>query len=249
MQFNGKNPTIMYGYGGFGISETPYYSGICGKLWCENGTCFVVANIRGGGEYGPKWHQAGIKEKRINAHDDFISVAEDLIARQITSAECLGIYGASNGGLLTGAVFTRRPDLFKGVVSAAPLLDMLNYHTMLTGASVRAEYGDPADNEMRAVFKKYSPYHNVFRNKHYPEVLFMSSTKDDRVHPGHARKMVDKMLSQGHKVHYYENTEGGHEQASNLKQKAFYWSLVYNYMKEQLVPKKPQPTQENRCKC
>jgi prolyl oligopeptidase len=174
---------------------------------------------------------------RQKCFDDFIAIAEDLIKRKITSPKHLGIEGGSNGGLLVGATFTQRPDLFNAVLCAVPLLDMLNYHTMLAGNSWISEYGNPDDPKMHDIIKKYSPYHNVEKGKEYPEVLFMTSTHDDRVHPAHARKMVDKMESQGHKVYLYENTEGGHGGASNLKQNAYKGGLKYSYLEQKLMNK------------
>jgi prolyl oligopeptidase len=234
MVLNGKNPTILYGYGGFEISMKPRYNSIAGKLWLERGGVYAIANIRGGGEFGPRWHKAALKEKRQNAFDDFAAVAQDLITRKITSSKHLGIMGGSNGGLLTGVSFTQRPELFGAVVSQVPLLDMLHYNKLLAGASWMAEYGDPDDASMGAFIKTYSPYHNVHATKRYPKVFFVTSTKDDRVHPGHARKMVAKMKAQGHPVFYYENTEGGHAAGANLKQHAKRYALEYTYFAQEL---------------
>ncbi|MDX1626695.1 MAG: prolyl oligopeptidase family serine peptidase, partial [Wenzhouxiangellaceae bacterium] len=205
---DGANPTLLTAYGGFEVSRTPFYSGVTGSAWLERGGVFVLANIRGGGEFGPKWHQAALKENRQRAFDDLIAVAEDLVERGITSPDHLGIQGGSNGGLLVGAVMVQRPDLFDAVVSQVPLLDMRRYHELLAGASWMAEYGDPDDPEQWAYISKYSPYHNVSAEVDYPRAFFTTSTRDDRVHPGHARKMVAKMLGQGHDVLYYENIEG-----------------------------------------
>jgi prolyl oligopeptidase len=232
---DGNNPTLLYGYGGFEIPMTPGYNPFAGKLWLEQGGVYVLANIRGGGEFGPKWHQAALRENRHKAFEDFISIAEDLIRKQITSPQRLGIMGGSNGGLLMGAMLTQRPDLFKGVICAVPLLDMLRYHKLLAGASWMEEYGDPDDAEMREYIESYSPYQNVFSDRTYPQVLFITSTKDDRVHPGHARKMVAKMEDQGHKVFYYENTEGGHSAGANLKQHAKMDALKFVYLHKLLV--------------
>jgi len=231
----GKAPTLLYGYGGFEVSRTPSYSSVNGKLWLEQGGLYALANIRGGGEFGPKWHQAALKKNRHKAYDDFIAVGEHLVASKVTSREHLAIFGGSNGGLLVGAVMTRRPDLFKAVICMVPLLDMLRYSQLLAGASWMAEYGDPRDKSMRRYLASYSPYHNVRADVDYPSLLFMTSTKDDRVHPGHARKMAAKMKSQGHKdLLYYENMEGGHAASANLEQKAEMTALRYAFLKETL---------------
>lgn len=235
LNFDGTAPTLLYGYGGFLISQKPFYSGVTGKAWLEKGGVYVVANIRGGGEFGPRWHQAALKENRQKAFDDFIAIAEDLIKRQITSPERLGMMGGSNGGLLVGAVMTQRPDLFNAVVCQVPLLDMLRYHKLLAGASWMAEYGDPDNPAMRSVIKKYSPYHNVQKTKEYPKPFFFTSTLDDRVHPGHARKMVARMEKQGHPVLYYENIEGGHSGAANLEQRLKVWTMSFVYLYQQLM--------------
>jgi prolyl oligopeptidase len=233
---NGTNPTLLSGYGGFEIPELPSYMPVAGNLWLERGGVYVVANIRGGGEFGPRWHQAALKENRQKAFDDFLAVAEDLIAKKITSPRHLGIMGGSNGGLLVGACFTQRPELFRAVVCLVPLLDMLRYTQLLAGASWMAEYGDPDDPKMRPVIARYSPYQNVKPDVDYPEVFFLTSTKDDRVHPGHARKMVARMTGMGHKVFYYENIEGGHGAAANLLQRARREALAYVYLHEKLFP-------------
>jgi prolyl oligopeptidase len=232
--FDGKQPTLLYGYGGFEIAEVPHYSGTVGTGWLARDGAFVVANIRGGGEYGPRWHQAALKENRQHAFDDFIAVAEDLIARKLTSPEHLGIYGGSNGGLLVGAVMLQRPDLFKAVVCAVPLLDMKRYKMLLAGASWMAEYGDPDDPGAWAYISRYSPYQNVRKDVKYPRVLFVTSTRDDRVHPAHARKMVARMLEQGHDVLYYENIEGGHAAAANNEQIAYRSALLYAFLWKEL---------------
>jgi prolyl oligopeptidase len=231
---NGSNPTLLGGYGGFEIPEIPHYNGVRGAAWLEKGGIYALANIRGGGEFGPKWHQAALKENRQRAYDDFIAVAEDLIERRITSPRHLGIMGGSNGGLLVGAVFTQRPELFNAVVCAVPLLDMKRYNKLLAGASWMAEYGNPDIPEEWAYIKKYSPYHNVFADKKYPQVFFYTSTRDDRVHPGHARKMVAKMEEMGHTVFYYENMEGGHAGAVTNKQIALRTAMSYAYLWMQL---------------
>jgi prolyl oligopeptidase len=232
---NARNPTLLSAYGGFEVARTPIYSGVLGTAWLEHGGVYVLANIRGGGEFGPRWHQAARKENRQRAYDDFIAVAEDLIARRITSPEHLGIQGGSNGGLLVGAAFTQRPELFNAVVCQVPLLDMRRYHRLLAGASWMAEYGDPDDPDQWHFISGYSPLHNVSATTCYPQVLFTTSTRDDRVHPGHARKMAAKMQALGHDVLYYENIEGGHGGAANLAQTAFVQALVYAYLHGRLA--------------
>ncbi|KAB8045428.1 prolyl oligopeptidase family serine peptidase [Janthinobacterium aquaticum] len=233
-RLDGKNPTVLYGYGGFEVSLKPNYSGIIGESWLKQGGVYVLANIRGGGEFGPRWHQAALKENRQRAYDDFISVAQDLIKRKLTSPRHLGIMGGSNGGLLVGAVLTQRPDLFNAVVSQVPLLDMRRYNKLLAGASWMGEYGDPDVPEQWSYISKYSPYQNVFKDRKYPRTLFTTSTRDDRVHPGHARKMVAKMDEQGHDVLYWENTEGGHAGAANNDQQALMWAMTYTFLQKQL---------------
>jgi prolyl oligopeptidase len=230
MPLNGQNPTLLYGYGGFEVSLQPTYSGVIGKTWLENGGVYVLSNIRGGGEFGPKWHQAGLKEKRQVIYDDFHGIAEDLIAKKITSPKHLGISGGSNGGLLVGVAFTQRPDLYNAVVCAVPLLDMKRFNHLLAGASWMGEYGDPDIAEQWAYIKKYSPYQNLKAGQKYPEVYFTTSTKDDRVHPGHARKMVAKMSDMGYKVYYFENTEGGHAGSSTNDQRARATAMQYSYL-------------------
>jgi len=233
-EMNGKTPTMLYGYGGFEISLAPSYMQGFNKLWIENGGAYVLANIRGGGEYGPAWHQAALKENRQRAFDDFIAIAENLIETGLTSPKHLGIRGGSNGGLLMGVMTTQRPDLFNAVITAVPLLDMMRYHTLLAGASWMGEYGNPDVPEERAYIAEYSPYQNLKAETDYPEVFFYTSTKDDRVHPGHARKMAAKMAGMGKPVIYYENTEGGHSAAANLKQRAFTDALQAVYALKKL---------------
>jgi prolyl oligopeptidase len=234
-RFDGRNPTLLYGYGGFEVSLKPAYSGMIGAGWLEQGGVYVLANIRGGGEFGPRWHQAALKEHRQNAFDDFLAVAQDLIERKITSPRHLGIMGGSNGGLLVGAALTQRPELFKAVVCQVPLLDMRRYHKLLAGASWMGEYGDPDDPQQWEFIGQYSPYQNVFQHKQYPRVLFTTSTRDDRVHPGHARKMAALMESQGHAVLYWENLEGGHAGAANNTQQARMWALTYSFLRKELT--------------
>ena len=234
VEWNGSNPTLLYGYGGFEVSLKPFYSGVTGAAWLAEGGVYVLANIRGGGEFGPRWHQAALKENRQKAFDDFLAVAQDLIRRKLTSPRHLGIMGGSNGGLLVGAALTQRPDLFNAVVCQVPLLDMRRYHELLAGASWMGEYGDPDDPAQWAAIAKYSPYHNVSSEKQYPRVLFTTSTRDDRVHPGHARKMAALMAHQGHDVLYWENTEGGHAGAANNEQTATMYALTYAFLLQQL---------------
>ena len=231
---DGRNPTLLYGYGGFEVAMTPFYSGGVGRAWTTRGGVYVFTNIRGGGEFGPAWHQAAIKANKQKSYDDFIAVAEDLIAHKITQPRHLGIQGGSNGGLLVGAVMVQRPDLFNAVVCQVPLLDMQRYHKLLAGASWMAEYGDPDKAEEWAWISKYSPYQNVKAGVKMPPVIFTTSTRDDRVHPGHARKMAARMREQGHVVRYWENIEGGHGGAADNGQKAEMMSLEYSFLWQQL---------------
>ena len=227
---NGKNPTLLSGYGGFENSSLPYYSATTGHSWLARGGFYALANIRGGGEFGPKWHQVAVREGQQKTFDDFIAVGEDLIAKGITSPAHLGIEGGSQGGLLVGTAFTQRPDLFGAVVCAVPLLDMKRYHKLLAGASWMAEYGDPDNPDDWEFIRLWSPYQLIQPGVKYPEPFFFTSTRDDRVHPGHARKMVAKMLAYGHPVLYWENTEGGHAGSANLEQAAYQWALAYSYL-------------------
>ena len=233
-KLDGKNPTLLYGYGGFEISQLPGYSGSIGNGWLKQGGVYVVANIRGGGEFGPRWHQAGLKANRQKVYDDFIAVAEDLVAKKISSPRHLAISGGSNGGLLVGAVMVQRPDLFQAVVCSVPLLDMRRYNQLLAGASWVAEYGNPDDPKEWEFISKYSPYQNVKAGVKMPKVLFVTSTRDDRVHPGHARKMMARMLEQGHEVYYYENIEGGHAGSANNAQLAYRTALQYAFLLKEL---------------
>ncbi len=236
-QFNGKNPTHIFSYGGFRNSLTPSYSGsyealsgAYGKLWLERGGVFVLANIRGGGEYGPQWHQAALFKNRHKAYEDFESVAKNLIKRNITSPKHLGIEGRSNGGLLVTATMTRHPELYSAVICGAPLIDMKRYNKLLAGASWVGEYGNPDDPDMWEYIKTYSPYQNVKKDNTYPSILFYTSTRDDRVHPGHARKMAAKMKAFNHRVEYYENIEGGHHGFSTNEQLAHRLALSYTHL-------------------
>ncbi|MGQ0836728.1 MAG: prolyl oligopeptidase family serine peptidase [Gammaproteobacteria bacterium] len=232
---DGTAPTLLYAYGGFQISMTPSYSAAIGQLWLEEGGVFVLANIRGGGEFGPAWHQAGLKTKRQVVYDDFIAVAEDLIRRKITSPRRLGIQGGSNGGLLMGAALTQRPELFHAAVVQVPLLDMLRYHTMLAGASWVDEYGSPDVPEERAWLEQLSPYHRLAKRDDFPVPFFVTSSKDDRVHPAHARKFAARMASLGMPYYYYENIDGGHSAAANQREKAKRQALEFTYLARRLI--------------
>jgi prolyl oligopeptidase len=232
---SGPAPTVLYGYGGFEISLTPSYSPNFGMLWLSRGGVFVVANIRGGGEYGPAWHQAALLQSRQKAYDDFQAVAQDIITRGITTAKQLGIMGGSNGGLLVSANMVERPELFGAVVCQVPLIDMIRYTQIGAGASWEAEYGDPAKPADRAWIMKYSPYQNVRAATHYPPVFFVTATSDDRVTPVHARKMAALMEAQGHDVLFHENTDGGHAAAADHKQAAQMWALSFVYLKQKLT--------------
>ncbi len=238
---DGKNPTYIFSYGGFRNALTPSYSGsyedlsgAYGKLWLERGGVFVLANIRGGGEFGPQWHAAALKENRHRAFEDFEAVAEDLFKRNITSPEHLGIEGRSNGGLLVAATMIRRPELYGAVICGSPLLDMRRYHKLLAGASWMAEYGDPDVPEEWAYISQYSPYQNLKPDVDYPAVFFYTSTRDDRVHPGHARKMAARMEEMGYEVWYYENIEGGHGGSTTNDQLAYRLALAYTHLWTQL---------------
>jgi len=236
IKLDGKNPTLLYGYGGFQISMNPSYSATIGRAWLSRGGVYVVANIRGGGEFGPDWHQAGLKTKRQIIYDDFIAVAEDLIASKITTPKHLGIHGRSNGGLLMGVMFTQRPDLFNAVTIGVPLLDMRRYDKLLAGASWVGEYGDPDDEGAEGEYiRTLSPYHNIRSDVKYPEPYIYTSTKDDRVHPGHARKMAQRLEDMGIDFLYYENIDGGHAGAANLEETAHSQALIYSYLAGKLM--------------
>jgi len=231
----GPGPTLLTGYGGFEISLTPSYSGIIGRGWLARGGTYVVANLRGGGEYGPRWHLSAIKEHRHLVYEDFAAVAVDLVTRGIATRDLLGIEGASNGGLLMGVMLTRYPQLFGAIVSQVPLLDLRRYNELLAGASWMAEYGDPREPAEWDYIRPFSPYHNTSATDRYPPVLFITSTRDDRVHPGHARKMVALLAAEGHDVSYYENIEGGHGAAADNEQRALKWALVLEFLWERLT--------------
>ncbi len=227
---DGTAPTLLYGYGGFEISEVPRYSGVLGSAWLARGGVYAVANIRGGGEFGPAWHKAAVKEQHIHNFEDFSAVARDLIARRITSARHLGIMGGSQGGLLVSGTFTLYPDLFHAVVAQVPLADMRRFNHLLAGASWMAEYGDPDKPEDWAYIQTWSPYELLKADAKYPTPFFWTNTRDDRVHPAHARKMVAKMEAQGHPVYYFENTEGGHSSGAVNKETATVTALQYAYL-------------------
>ncbi|MFM8891208.1 MAG: prolyl oligopeptidase family serine peptidase, partial [Planctomycetia bacterium] len=232
---DGGTPTLLYGYGGFEIPLLPGYDPVVGAAWLEKGRVHVIANIRGGGEFGPAWHQAALKANRPRAYEDFIAVAEHLVARRVTSPEHLGIKGGSNGGLLMGNMLTRRPDLFGAIVCQVPLLDMRRYHRLLAGASWVGEYGDPEDPSQWEFIRGFSPYHNLSADVAYPPILITTSTRDDRVHPGHARKMAARLEEMGKPVTYYENIEGGHGGAADNRQKAFMDALGYTFLDHELA--------------
>lgn len=232
---DGNTPTLLYGYGGFQISQLPSYSAVRGKLWLERGGAFAVANTRGGGEFGPAWHQAAIGKNRDRAHEDFVAVAQDLVDRRFTSPRRLGIQGGSQGGLFMGVAMTRRPDLFNAVIIGVPLFDMLRFHKLLAGASWIGEYGNPDIPEERGWIAQYSPYQALAAGKAYPLPFIFTSTKDDRVHPGHARKAAAKLEALGYPYLYYENIDGGHSAAANLVESARRNALEYTYLTRQLM--------------
>lgn len=235
VKYDGSAPTLLYAYGGFQVPMTPGYSGVMGKLWLERGGTYVVANIRGGGEFGPAWHEAGLKANRQKVYDDFFAVSQDLITRKITSPRRLGIMGGSNGGLLMGVALTQRPELYNAIVVQVPLFDMIRYSQIGAGASWVGEYGDPAIPSERAVIAKYDPYSNLKAGQKYPEVFIETSTKDDRVHPAHARKAAARLMELGYPVLYYENIDGGHAGAANLAETARRQALEYVYLTRKLM--------------
>lgn len=234
IKLDGSNPTLLYGYGGFQISMTPSYTGTWGRSWMERGGVFILANIRGGGEFGPAWHQAALKGNRQVSWNDFIAIGEDLVTRGVTTPPHLGIMGGSQGGLLMGVMYTQRPDLWGAVVCQVPLLDMLRFNKLLAGASWMGEYGNPDLPEERAFIEAYSPYQNISRTKDQPRILFVTSTHDDRVHPGHARKMAARLEEFGHDFLYWENTEGGHGGAANNAERAQLHALGYEFLWKEL---------------
>ena len=227
-------PTLLGGYGGFEVSRTPGYDGVLGRLWLSRGGTYVLANIRGGGEYGPAWHTQAMREGRHKVAEDFAAVARDLVDRGITTVAQLGAQGGSNGGLLMGIMLTKYPELFGALVCQVPLLDMKRFHLLLAGASWVAEYGDPDDPDDWAFISEYSPYQNISSDRSYPPVLITTSTRDDRVHPGHARKMTAALEQAGHPVWYYENIEGGHAGAADNAQTAFKSALSYSFLHRML---------------
>lgn len=234
LKTDGNNPTLVYGYGGFEISLEPAYAAGAGRAWLEKGGVYVIANIRGGGEYGPRWHQAALKANRPRAYEDFAAVSQDLIDRKITSPKHMGMMGGSNGGLLAGNMLTQYPQLYGAVVSQVALLDMKRYTHMSAGASWMAEYGDPDKPEEWKYIQTFSPYQNLHKGTKYPPVLFTTSTRDDRVGPVHARKMAARMQAMGFDASLYENLEGGHGAAADNKQSAFMSALAYTYLWEHL---------------
>ena len=234
-KLDGSNATILYGYGGFEVSQVPNYSAFIGKGWLEKGGVWVLANLRGGGEFGPQWNLTARREGRQKTHDDFAAVAEDLIRRKVTSPAKLGIYGGSQGGLLVGATLLQRPELFGAAVATVPLMDMKRYHKLLAGASWMGEYGDPDKAGDWAFISKYSPYQNVKKDAKYPQMLITTSTRDDRVHPGHARKMAALMQSTGNPVTYFEYTEGGHGSGTTPQQSAYTFAFIYTYFARTLM--------------
>jgi prolyl oligopeptidase len=232
---DGQNPTLLHAYGGFNLSKLPVYDPLIGKLWLERGGAYAVANIRGGGEFGPAWHEAALKANRQRAYDDYFAVAEKLIADKATSPRHLGAYGRSNGGLLMGVALTERPDLWNAVVVESPLLDMIRYTQLPAGASWIGEYGDPAIPAERAWIEKYSPYQNLKAGVKYPLAYITTSTKDDRVHPGHARKFAARLDDLKVDHLYFENTDGGHANGADPKANARRWALHYTYLSRQLM--------------
>ena len=232
---NGSTPTIMTAYGGFEVSSNPGYSGTVGKLWLERGGAYVLANIRGGGEFGPAWHDAGRKTKRQVIYDDFASVAKDLFARRITSPAKLGIYGGSNGGLLMGVEFNQHPDLWKAVTIQVPLLDMIRYEQIAAGASWVDEYGSVNVPEERAFLQTISPYQNLKRGVAYPEPYIWTTTKDDRVGPQHARKFAARMKEYGLPYLFYEDTAGGHSGDADIEQGARLQAMQMVYFAQKLI--------------
>jgi prolyl oligopeptidase len=230
----GPGKTLLGGYGGFENSSTPGYGGVLGRLWLTRGGTYVLANIRGGGEYGPRWHTQAMREGRHLVDEDFSAVARDLVDRGITTVDQLGAQGGSNGGLLMGIMLTKYPELFGALVCSVPLLDMKRYHLLLAGASWVAEYGDPDNPDDWEFISKYSPYQHVSVERRYPPVLITTSTRDDRVHPGHARKMTAALEAAGQPVQYYENVEGGHAGAADNAQTAFRAALIYEFLHRML---------------
>jgi len=235
MQLNGQNPTLLYAYGGFQLSQTPTYSGYLGRLWLDQGGVYVLANIRGGGEFGPAWHDAGLKTHRQVIYDDFYAVEQDVVTRHITSPRRLGISGRSNGGLLMGVMLNQHPEMVRAAVVGSPLIDMLRYDQMLAGASWVGEYGSPSIPAERAFLEQISPYQNLRRRDDFPLIFIYTSTKDDRVHPGHARKYAARLEELGVRFLYYENTDGGHQATANLREAGRRRALEYMYLAQRLI--------------
>ena len=235
LKYDGSNPTLMTAYGGFQLSRTPTYSATTGKLWLERGGVYVLANIRGGGEFGPAWHDAGLKTHRQRIYEDFTAVAQDLVRRKITSPRRLGIAGGSNGGLLMGVEMTQHPELWRAIVIQIPLLDMLRFEHIAAGASWVGEYGSTAVPEERAFLESISPYHQLKANVTYPEPLIFTTTKDDRVGPVHARKFAAKMEELKKPFFYQEIVEGGHGAGADLKQTANTYSTEFTYLTRKLM--------------
>ncbi|MEM7664776.1 MAG: prolyl oligopeptidase family serine peptidase [Pseudomonadota bacterium] len=235
MEMDGSTATLMSGYGGFQIPRLPAYLGSTGKLWLENGGAYVLANLRGGGEFGPGWHQTAIRENKQRTWDDFIAVGQDLVDRGFTSPEHLGIQGGSQGGLLVGTAITQRPDLFNAAIVAIPLFDMLRYHLIGRGASWIGEYGDPRIPEQRAWIEGYSPYQKITEGVDYPTPFLWASTADDRTHPAHARKGAAKLKALGQPYYYFEDTVGGHSGGVDNEQRAKLQALQYVYLMQQLM--------------
>jgi prolyl oligopeptidase len=236
MRLNGSTPILLYGYGGFqSTSEAPYYSSIIGRLWLEQGNAYIVANLRGGGEFGPDWHETAMGAHKQRTWDDYIAVAEDLLQRHITSARRLGVVGGSQGGLLVGTAITQRPELFHAAIIEVPLFDMLRYHLIGAGASWIGEYGDPRIPEQRAWLEAYSPYQRLAPGVTYPDPFIMTSTADDRVTPAHGRKAAARLGQLHQPYYYYENQNGGHAAAANLPERAMEQALIYTYASQRLV--------------
>ena len=236
LRADGSKAALLSGYGGFQISSLPYYSSAVGKLWLERGGIYIIANIRGGGEFGPDWHKAGMRAGKKLAHDDFAAVAKDLIARGVTRSERLACSGGSNGGLLVGNMLTRYPELFGAIRCAVPLLDLKRYTKLTAGPSWVSEYGDPDDPADWAFMQEMSAYQAVKPGRHYPPILLTTSARDDRVHPSHARKMAAKLLALGYRVYFYEPPEGGHGGATDNAQVAFNVALEYAFLRRMIAP-------------
>jgi len=241
MPLDGSNPCLLTGYGGFQAASLPYYAVSVGKLWLEGGGVYVIANIRGGGEFGPDWHKAAMRAGRKLAHDDFAAVARDLIARGVTRPQRLACRGASNGGLLVGNMLTRYPELFGAIDCAVPLLDMKRYAKLTAGPSWVSEYGDPDKPEDWAFLQDLSPYHHVEPGRSYPPILLTTSARDDRVHPGHARKMAAKLTAQGQPVYFHEPLAGGHPGATNNAQLAFNLALSFAFLRKTITSEAATP--------